>query len=134
EEDGIRDKLVTGVQTCALPIYPHRSRQRKIEHAEGIRLSDRQMNRERRGWNQPARIVLAGDGVLTIEKREHAVLPDEKVTHLAPSVPSRPDAPRLVPVARCVILSVRVVFEPPMLRHVRRAGLASLLATPALLA
>src|SRR5205823_8246636 len=23
-EDGIRDKLVTGVQTCALPIYPHR--------------------------------------------------------------------------------------------------------------
>src|SRR2546423_9241641 len=22
EEDGIRDKLVTGVQTCALPIYP----------------------------------------------------------------------------------------------------------------
>src|SRR5205823_10252534 len=25
-EDGIRDKLVTGVQTCALPIYPHRAR------------------------------------------------------------------------------------------------------------
>src|SRR2546423_15615457 len=23
-EDGIRDKLVTGVQTCALPIYPER--------------------------------------------------------------------------------------------------------------
>src|SRR5207247_3311633 len=22
-EDGIRDPLVTGVQTCALPIYPH---------------------------------------------------------------------------------------------------------------
>ncbi|CAN0590959.1 unnamed protein product, partial [Ectocarpus sp. 12 AP-2014] len=22
-EDGIRDRLVTGVQTCALPIYPH---------------------------------------------------------------------------------------------------------------
>ena len=22
-EDGIRDKLVTGVQTCALPIYQH---------------------------------------------------------------------------------------------------------------
>src|SRR5207244_7034126 len=22
-EDGIRDDLVTGVQTCALPIYPH---------------------------------------------------------------------------------------------------------------
>src|SRR5260363_475919 len=24
-EDGIRDDLVTGVQTCALPIYPHHS-------------------------------------------------------------------------------------------------------------
>src|SRR5205823_10706800 len=24
-EDGIRDKLVTGVQTCALPIYPERA-------------------------------------------------------------------------------------------------------------
>src|SRR5437867_8142090 len=23
-EDGIRDRTVTGVQTCALPIYPHR--------------------------------------------------------------------------------------------------------------
>src|SRR5687767_7094472 len=27
-EDGIRDKLVTGVQTCALPIYPRLRRQR----------------------------------------------------------------------------------------------------------
>src|SRR5205823_9655363 len=25
-EDGIRDKLVTGVQTCALPIWPRRRR------------------------------------------------------------------------------------------------------------
>src|SRR2546429_6190535 len=25
-EDGIRDVAVTGVQTCALPIYPHRFR------------------------------------------------------------------------------------------------------------
>src|SRR5437773_9629521 len=24
-EDGIRDRDVTGVQTCALPIYPHRT-------------------------------------------------------------------------------------------------------------
>src|SRR2546423_9120473 len=28
-EDGIRDKLVTGVQTCALPIFPH------ARHREG---------------------------------------------------------------------------------------------------
>src|SRR2546425_2055718 len=27
-EDGIRDKLVTGVQTCALPIYSHAARNR----------------------------------------------------------------------------------------------------------
>src|SRR5205823_2260903 len=31
-EDGIRDKLVTGVQTCALPIFLHRPRHR--EHAQ----------------------------------------------------------------------------------------------------
>src|SRR2546429_6245921 len=32
-EDGIRDVAVTGVQTCALPIYPHR------ELVEGHRLA-----------------------------------------------------------------------------------------------
>src|SRR5687767_8312892 len=31
-EDGIRDKLVTGVQTCALPIFPHR-RARRGHHS-----------------------------------------------------------------------------------------------------
>src|SRR2546425_7980201 len=31
EEDGIRDKLVTGVQTCALPIFSSASRARKID-------------------------------------------------------------------------------------------------------
>src|SRR5258708_15109357 len=30
-EDGIRDDLVTGVQTCALPIYPLIERQQKME-------------------------------------------------------------------------------------------------------
>src|SRR3989441_5589011 len=33
-EDGIRDKLVTGVQTCALPIYLHAGR----GHGEGLEL------------------------------------------------------------------------------------------------
>src|SRR5258708_17453984 len=28
-EDGIRDDLVTGVQTCALPIWPERGRRRR---------------------------------------------------------------------------------------------------------
>src|SRR5262249_59434217 len=38
-EDGIRDWSVTGVQTCALPIYPRdvrsppRRRRRRVEHA-----------------------------------------------------------------------------------------------------
>src|SRR2546425_6969322 len=36
-EDGIRDKLVTGVQTCALPI----SQIRQLEQAYGARLLDR---------------------------------------------------------------------------------------------
>src|SRR2546425_2789801 len=29
-EDGIRDKLVTGVQTCALPIYDHERRKTQV--------------------------------------------------------------------------------------------------------
>src|SRR2546425_2715143 len=33
EEDGIRDKLVTGVQTCALPIWADRARQPEVHLA-----------------------------------------------------------------------------------------------------
>src|SRR2546423_4105151 len=33
-EDGIRDKLVTGVQTCALPIYPATTNKIKFRRAE----------------------------------------------------------------------------------------------------
>src|SRR5258708_5379815 len=32
-EDGIRDDLVTGVQTCALPILTDRARNRCVQHA-----------------------------------------------------------------------------------------------------
>src|SRR2546425_6571219 len=32
-EDGIRDKLVTGVQTCALPIYPAQRKSRSLHEA-----------------------------------------------------------------------------------------------------
>src|SRR5712672_4780828 len=40
-EDGIRDKLVTGVQTCALPILRHRHpRHRRPERSEGARPPD----------------------------------------------------------------------------------------------
>src|SRR5687767_15252092 len=31
-EDGIRDKLVTGVQTCALPIYSERLERLRVTH------------------------------------------------------------------------------------------------------
>src|SRR6266404_7245121 len=31
-EDGIRDKLVTGVQTCALPIWPNASARTPLPH------------------------------------------------------------------------------------------------------
>src|SRR5256885_10390610 len=34
-EDGIRDYKVTGVQTCALPIYPRRRPARKLRYALG---------------------------------------------------------------------------------------------------
>src|SRR2546426_8202135 len=37
-EDGIRDYKVTGVQTCALPIYPLRRMQHHLSHRFGVRL------------------------------------------------------------------------------------------------
>ena len=43
-------------------------RERKIEHTERVRLPNREMNRERRGWNEPSREALIGDGVTAIEK------------------------------------------------------------------
>src|SRR3990170_5426137 len=38
-EDGIRDDLVTGVQTCALPICPHHLPEREDVDADGLALS-----------------------------------------------------------------------------------------------
>ena len=35
-EDGIRDRLVTGVQTCALPIYERRYHLDNIQSAKGL--------------------------------------------------------------------------------------------------
>src|SRR5688572_31328393 len=37
-EDGIRDLTVTGVQTCALPIYPGRLGRRQVEERPGDRV------------------------------------------------------------------------------------------------
>src|SRR5205823_12019484 len=38
-EDGIRDKLVTGVQTCALPIWPRPRRPEPLEHRTDRRVA-----------------------------------------------------------------------------------------------
>src|SRR5690606_40700541 len=41
EEDGIRDFHVTGVQTCALPIFPTRSRRKPESDRSGRRAQGR---------------------------------------------------------------------------------------------
>ena len=43
-------------------------RQRQVEDAERVRLTDREMDRERRGRHEPSRIPRARDGPITIEK------------------------------------------------------------------
>src|SRR5205823_8345947 len=45
-EDGIRDKLVTGVQTCALPISPagHHGQQYHLTAKVGVSEAHRQIN------------------------------------------------------------------------------------------
>src|SRR5205823_10471856 len=68
-EDGIRDKLVTGVQTCALPIFlhllgpvPRRQHPHRVAAADGAGRSppDRALPRHRPAL-QPARLP---EGVL----------------------------------------------------------------------
>src|SRR2546425_5464514 len=62
-EDGIRDKLVTGVQTCALPIYTQRlvyafrrclsRKPTEPESAELLALLNKQKGRLAEGWLSP---------------------------------------------------------------------------------
>src|SRR2546425_9149768 len=40
-EDGIRDKLVTGVQTCALPIYGWMIKSKNIDAYQGVDVKDK---------------------------------------------------------------------------------------------
>src|SRR5687767_15756299 len=61
-EDGIRDKLVTGVQTCALPICVELPRAPHVGHAPPHRSASRQVlvdPRERRGRAREA-VIRAG--------------------------------------------------------------------------
>src|SRR5687767_15734526 len=57
-EDGIRDKLVTGVQTCALPISAIPSRSRRIpRRSSNGRARGLQRSPLRRGKSAPAQSV-----------------------------------------------------------------------------
>src|SRR6266481_8718610 len=57
-EDGIRDGTVTGVQTCALPILPHRHRRfRRRQHLVP------QPAQARRGYRQDRKSVVKGKSV-----------------------------------------------------------------------
>src|SRR5438874_11832995 len=51
-EDGIRDLYVTGVQTCALPIYAHR--ETPLVRAPAGSRDERGLLRRRRGLGRPA--------------------------------------------------------------------------------
>src|SRR5205823_12170905 len=79
-EDGIRDKLVTGVQTCALPISrafadrPEELARRWLEVVRGWRFDETKALIERHNRNYPAEARLpmdprTGDFVLVNGKR-----------------------------------------------------------------
>src|SRR2546425_11581052 len=89
-EDGIRDKLVTGVQTCALPIYPGarhpqllgtRDREQEQDEAAGIpgvvlpelaverRLREGQRSEERRVGKS---VDLGGRRIIKKKKKQRA--------------------------------------------------------------
>src|SRR2546430_8445618 len=57
-EDGIRDLTVTGVQTCALPIWPPEHRERQRRRRQPV------VPGPRRGWVLPATGRTAGMGRL----------------------------------------------------------------------
>src|SRR5258708_22107069 len=65
-EDGIRDDLVTGVQTCALPIFPPRLQDRRQPHPRDHRQKE-QHHRERGGL--PTRCGSGEDVVEVVEER-----------------------------------------------------------------
>src|SRR2546425_12943113 len=77
-EDGIRDKLVTGVQTCALPIYPEASGinwHRGVQPELGAEVRDRLLDELGIRGGEPGaggRRILrrrGDDGVVQLEER-----------------------------------------------------------------
>src|SRR2546430_9180770 len=61
-EDGIRDLTVTGVQTCALPIF---------------RLYERRIRRDQRQWDEPATGCAVGRTGRNDGREQHTVDRDE---------------------------------------------------------
>src|SRR5574339_1125711 len=59
-EDGIRDRLVTGVQTCALPIWEVQSSIRVAKESWGFLSSDCSANRPHLGLCPEASVPLQG--------------------------------------------------------------------------
>src|SRR5438270_1437770 len=73
-EDGIRDLTVTGVQTCALPIWPHRVRDMEVE-VQGV-VTNKTPNAPYRGAGRPE-TVFAMDRAIDRLARELAMDPAE---------------------------------------------------------
>src|SRR2546425_752647 len=75
-EDGIRDKLVTGVQTCALPIFPPEQvdLQRVPDCATGHELSEPDHAAEARQHRAAVRAGVAGlEEVFVVRSEERRV-------------------------------------------------------------
>src|SRR2546425_7626939 len=68
-EDGIRDKLVTGVQTCALPISARGGNQREADVAEAFRRAVDDLLAQR-----PDLILFAGDVFHSVRPTNPAIL------------------------------------------------------------
>src|SRR2546425_3656615 len=73
-EDGIRDKLVTGVQTCALPISCQRRAEHPAPHPPEI---DRELGRER-----ARRELRKGEALLVLLRGDPAALLHEVLLHV----------------------------------------------------
>src|SRR5947208_14124205 len=71
-EDGIRDDLVTGVQTCALPIYPRIAQRGARGHRAGRRgnvVADHRQPPEQRGRDRQSLTLVTGHLARSEERR-----------------------------------------------------------------
>src|SRR2546428_6039323 len=84
-EDGIRDLIVTGVQTCALPIYPHMREELQPAGKPALRLAGSL------GRGSHFALVPAEQGNQTVRLTEIAAADDDPFglvdRHLGPTPP-----------------------------------------------